>query len=144
MNSILMLKFFVADQCTKRHNKNFQSTCLDVFDKNWHVLPPIPSLLTTSLLSSLGNSSILFLIRLDSLYLIWRRRNYKWKYLRQIMLQYTTFASSLDFLNSMKYITSFSKLICWLSIWDEGTYIYQKLQDKNKVPHVLVINRVTK
>ena len=30
--------FFVADQCTKRHNKNSQPTCLDVFDKNWHAL----------------------------------------------------------------------------------------------------------
>ena len=35
-----MLKFFVADQCTKRHNKNSQPKCLDVFDKNLHALPP--------------------------------------------------------------------------------------------------------
>ena len=33
-----MLKFVVADQCTKRHNKNSQPTCLDVFDKNLHAL----------------------------------------------------------------------------------------------------------
>ena len=33
-----MLKFFVADQCTKRHNKNSQSTCLDVLDKNLYAL----------------------------------------------------------------------------------------------------------
>ena len=33
-----MLKFFVADQCTKRHNKNPQPTCLDVFDKKLHAL----------------------------------------------------------------------------------------------------------
>ena len=33
-----MLNFFVADQCTKRHNKNSQPTCLDSFDKNWHTL----------------------------------------------------------------------------------------------------------
>ena len=34
-----MLKHFVADQCTKRHNKTSQPRCLDVFDKNWHALP---------------------------------------------------------------------------------------------------------
>ena len=34
----IMLKFFVADQCTKRHNKNSQPGCLDVFDKNLHAL----------------------------------------------------------------------------------------------------------
>ena len=28
-----MLKFFVVDQCTKRHNKNYQLTCLDVLDQ---------------------------------------------------------------------------------------------------------------
>jgi hypothetical protein len=28
----------VADQCTKRHNKNSQPTWFDVFDKNWHTL----------------------------------------------------------------------------------------------------------
>ena len=33
-----MLKFFVADQCTKRDNKNSQLTYLDVFDKNLHAL----------------------------------------------------------------------------------------------------------
>ena len=33
-----MLNFFVADQCTKRHNKNSKPTCLDVFDKNLHAL----------------------------------------------------------------------------------------------------------
>ena len=44
----IMLKFFMADQCTKRLNKNCQPTCLDVFDKNWHALawhvrpPPLP------------------------------------------------------------------------------------------------------
>ena len=34
-----MLNFFVADQCTERHNKSSQPTCLDVFDKNLHALP---------------------------------------------------------------------------------------------------------
>ena len=34
----IMLEIFVADKCTKRHNKNSQPTCLDVFDKNWHAL----------------------------------------------------------------------------------------------------------
>ena len=34
-----MLKFFVADQCTKRHNKISQPACLDVVDKNLHTLP---------------------------------------------------------------------------------------------------------
>ena len=29
---------FVADQCTKRHNKNSQPRCLDVFDKKWNAL----------------------------------------------------------------------------------------------------------
>ena len=33
-----MLKFFEADQCTKRHNKNSDTECLVVFDKNWHTL----------------------------------------------------------------------------------------------------------
>ena len=33
-----MLKFFVADQCTKKQNKHSQPTCLDVFDKNLHAL----------------------------------------------------------------------------------------------------------
>ena len=33
-----MLKFVVADQCTKRHNTNSLPTCLDVFDKNFHAL----------------------------------------------------------------------------------------------------------
>ena len=28
-----MLKFFVADQCTQRHNKKHQPTCLDDFNK---------------------------------------------------------------------------------------------------------------
>ena len=37
-----MLKFFVADQCTKRHNKNFQLTCLDVFgEKKFHALTTV-------------------------------------------------------------------------------------------------------
>ena len=36
-----MLKLFVADQCTKRNNKNSQPTCLDVFDKNLHALVPM-------------------------------------------------------------------------------------------------------
>ena len=36
-----MLKFFVVDQCTQRHNKKHQPTCLDVFDKNLHALIPI-------------------------------------------------------------------------------------------------------
>ena len=43
----IKLNFFVADHCTKRHNKNSQPTCLDDFDKNWHALlsgpRPIPS-----------------------------------------------------------------------------------------------------
>ena len=29
---------FVVDQCTQRHNKKYQPTYLDVFDKNWHAL----------------------------------------------------------------------------------------------------------
>ena len=33
-----MRNFFVADQCTKRHNKNSQPGCLDVFDKNLYTL----------------------------------------------------------------------------------------------------------
>ena len=33
-----MLKFFVVDQCTQRHNKKSQPACLDVFDKNLHAL----------------------------------------------------------------------------------------------------------
>ena len=43
-----MLKFFVADQCTKRHNKNSQPGCLDVFDKNLHALTsrPLPPALS--------------------------------------------------------------------------------------------------
>ena len=28
-----MLKFFVADQCTKRHNQNSHLECLGVFEK---------------------------------------------------------------------------------------------------------------
>ena len=36
--NLIMLKFFVADLCTKRHNKNCQPRCLDVFDKNWYAL----------------------------------------------------------------------------------------------------------
>ena len=32
--------FFVADQCTKIHNKDSQTRCLDVFDKNLHALVP--------------------------------------------------------------------------------------------------------
>ena len=28
-----MLKFFMVDQCTQRHNKKSQPACLDVFDK---------------------------------------------------------------------------------------------------------------
>ena len=34
----IMLKFFVTDQCTKRHNKNCKPACFDVLDKNWHAL----------------------------------------------------------------------------------------------------------
>ena len=33
-----MLKIFVADQCTKRHNKNSHPTWLDVFAKNRYAL----------------------------------------------------------------------------------------------------------
>ena len=35
----ITLKIFVVDQCTQRHNKKHQPTCLDVFNKNWHTLP---------------------------------------------------------------------------------------------------------
>ena len=34
----IMLNFFVADQCSQRHNKNHHLTCLDDFNKNWHTL----------------------------------------------------------------------------------------------------------
>ena len=34
-----MLKIFVANQYTKRRNKNSQPRGLDVFDKNLHALP---------------------------------------------------------------------------------------------------------
>ena len=37
-HEIVVLKFFVDDLYTTRHNKNFQPTCLDVFDKNWNAL----------------------------------------------------------------------------------------------------------
>ena len=41
----ISLNIFVVDQCTQRHNKKHQPTCLDVFDKNLHALlysvPPI-------------------------------------------------------------------------------------------------------
>ena len=38
-----MLTFIVADQCTQRHNKKYQATCLDNSNKKLHTLMTDPA-----------------------------------------------------------------------------------------------------